>query len=205
MVDVSHSVGQSGSDSTSIRAGEHLASVDISFGPIATLAPEAGPSTIAGPSAMPSRPLSEISENEDRRRSVHRLSHHSRSGKDDEKRSSRTTSRPGSRAASRPTSLVMEDPSTKRLSGHIQTLTLNLNDYAAAVKRPPSISNKSRDSLLSNPPTPGGGRSVSAGATLGGPKPERPVLALRTTSISSIKELKKEEDDGVATSPKSPS
>ena len=170
---------------------------------------------VPGPSTMPpSRPLSEISENEDRRRSTNSLSHHSRSSrsaKDDEKRSSRTTSRPGSRAASRPTSLVLDDAAAnKRLSGHIQTLTLNLNDYAAAVKRPPSaISNKSRDSLVavnSGPSTPGG-RSVSAGAVLGGPsKPERPTLALRTTSISSIKEVKKEEDDGVElASPKSPS
>lgn len=75
----------------------------------------------------------------------------------------------------------------RRLSAHIATITLNLNDYASVAKRPPSTSaasTKSRDSLTS--PISVAGPSVTKVTA----KPERPV-SYRTTSVSSIKEVQK--------------
>ncbi|KAI9632651.1 uncharacterized protein MKK02DRAFT_20704 [Dioszegia hungarica] len=115
-----------------------------------------------------SRPLSEISDHDNRRRSSARQSLHSVKGE-----------------KSRPNSEVKDDG--RRLSAHIATLTLNLNDYASVAKRPPSgVSSKSRDSLIS--PATTAGPSVNRTSA----KPERPV-SYRTTSVSSIKEAQKED------------
>lgn len=72
-----------------------------------------------------SRPLSEISENEDRRRVSARISSYSS-----------TLSLKGAELVSRPASETRDD--TKRMSVPVHTITLNLADYSPSPTKPSS-------------------------------------------------------------------
>jgi hypothetical protein len=166
--------------------------------------------------AQPSRPLSEISENEDRRRI-----------------SSATATATARERRSRPNSEIKDltdrdsykerdgirdrdkDRDSKRLSapillgGQIQTLSLNLNEYASSLSRSsvPSTSNTTSTpqqqqqqqgagpTTLPNSPSTTSLDTTPAFGSLSSPglappiRSEAPVMGVRTVSMTSIKEV----------------